>query len=403
MASPLPGPNAELIAAASEFAAAVKDFNGDPVKQRQLLKEADRLRLLLETPMDTLMKQWETSQCIAAMNLLVELDVLEAIPKEGSISSKDLAEIVKVDESAIARALKLVVINGICVEPIPNTFALNANAFVFLKGVAREFFQFMIDQTGPFYKLPEYFRTHKQEDLYDLKKSPYAWAVGLEGKDYYEAISSDPKKLHNFNFTMATSEAVTPILGMFPWAGMKAQVEADTSRAFAVDIGGGRGQFLKAIQKEAPNGFGAKMILQDRPDVLASLTEEDIPGIEKMPYDFFTPQPVKNAHIYVMRRILHDFYIPVCKDLVKNIASAMGPTSRFIIADMIMPDKVEMGTEVTPYWMDFNLMMLNGTEKSKAQFEEILDAAGLEIVKIHPFAFGCHANIECRLKATTSS
>tara|TARA_R110002060_G_scaffold54174_1_gene64789 strand:+ start:774 stop:959 length:186 start_codon:yes stop_codon:yes gene_type:complete len=55
-----------------------------------------------------------------------------------------------------------------------------------------------------------------------------------------------------------------------------------------------------------------------------------------------------------MRRILHDFYIPVCKDLVKNIASAMGPTSRFIIADMIMPDKVEMGTEVTPYWMDFN-------------------------------------------------
>jgi len=104
-----------------------------------------------------------------------------------------------------------------------------------------------------------------------------------------------------------------------------------------------------------------------------------------------------------MRRILHDFYIPVCKDLVKNIASAMGPTSRFIIADMIMPDKVEMGTEVTPYWMDFNLMMLNGTEKSKAQFEEILDAAGLEIVKIHPFAFGCHANIECRLKATASS
>ena len=55
--------------------------------------------------MDTLMKQWEMSQCIAAMNLLVELDVLEAIPKEGSISSKDLAAIVKVDESAIGGAI----------------------------------------------------------------------------------------------------------------------------------------------------------------------------------------------------------------------------------------------------------------------------------------------------------
>ncbi|TVY92319.1 O-methyltransferase [Lachnellula willkommii] len=395
----LPGPNAELIVAASEFAAAVKDFNGDPVKQRQLLKEADRLRILLETPMDVLTKQWEMSQCIAAMNLLVELDVLEAIPKQGSISSKDLAQIVKVDESAIARALKLIVIFGICVEPAPNVFALNANASVFLKGAAREFFQFMIDQTEPFYKLPEYFRTHKQEDLYDLNKSPYAWAVGMEGKSYYDAISSDPRKLHNFDFTMATSEPVTPILGMFPWASTKEQVEADISRPFVVDIGGGRGQLLKAIQRESPNGFGAKMILQDRPDVLASLTAEDIPGIEKMSYDFFTPQPVKNAHFYVMRRILHDFYIPVCKEMVKNIASAMGPTSRFVIADMIMPEKVEIGTEVTPYWLDFNLMMLNGTEKSKQQFEEILDAAGLEIVKIYPFAFGCHANIECRLKS----
>lgn len=43
-------------------------------------------------------------------------------------------------------------------------------------------------------------------------------------------------------------------------------------------------------------------------------------------------------------------------------------------------------------------MIMNGTEKSKAQFEEILDAAGLEIVKIWPFAFGTHTNIECRLK-----
>jgi len=117
-----------------------------------------------------------------------------------------------------------------------------------------------------------------------------------------------------------------------------------------------------------------------------------------------------------MRHVLHDFYVPVCKELVKNIAGAMGPSSRFIIADMIMPEKVQIGTEATPYWMDFNrklrprmaylltesltseVMLLNGTEKSKKQFEEILDTAGLEIVKIFPFPFGCYANIECRLK-----
>ena len=81
---------------------------------------------------------------------------------------------------------------------------------------------------------------------------------------------------------------------MYPFATLKDQVEAEKDRPFVVDIGGGRGQALIAIQKEAPAGFGAKMILQDRPDVLEGLTEDDIPNIEKMVYDFHTPQPVKS-------------------------------------------------------------------------------------------------------------
>lgn len=58
-------------------------------------------------------------------------------------------------------------------------------------------------------------------------------------------------------------------------------MEAEKGRPFFVDIGG-RGQALLAIQNEVPAGFGAKMILQDRPDrpdVIASLTPEDTPNI----------------------------------------------------------------------------------------------------------------------------
>ncbi len=50
--------------------------------------------------------------------------------------------------------------------------------------------------------------------------------------------------------------------------------------------------------------------------------------------------------------IFHDSYLPGCKKLVKDVA--MGPSSRFIITDMVMTEKGEMGTEVTPYWMGFN-------------------------------------------------
>lgn len=272
-----------------------------------------------------------------------------------------------------------------------------------------------IEHIQAYVKLPEYFRTHTQEDLFDLKKSPFAYALGLQGLTYYEAISQDPNRFNMFNRTMMQMESQIPVLGMFPFATLKDEVEEEQERPFIVDIGGGKGQALLAIQKEAPLGFGAKMILQDRPDVINSLNAEEIPGIEKMAHDFFTPQPIKSAsplgyvslyeltskvdaHIYFLRRILHDFYDPVCVDVLRNVTAAMGPTSRLIIADIILPEKTEMGGDITIYWLDFSMMMLNGKEKTEKEFCNILDAAGLEIVKIWKYSFGSQAQIECRLR-----
>ncbi|TGO32521.1 hypothetical protein BHYA_0310g00080 [Botrytis hyacinthi] len=287
---------------------------------------------------------------------------------------------------------------GIGEEVESDVFAHNSKSLAYRPGFQQEFFKLIYDHTPAYIKLPEYFRTHSKEDLYDLTKGPYAYGHGLEGKTYYEAISHTPERLNMFNTTMVTMERQSPITGMYPFATLKDQVEAEKKRPFVVDIGGGRGQALIAIQKEAPEGFGAKMILQDRSDVLESLTEQDIPNIETMVYDFHTPQPVKNAHVYFIRRILHDFYEPVCIQLLKNIASAMGPTSRVVIADMIRPEKTDIGGEMMIYWMDFCMMMLNGKEKSEKEFREIIDAAGLEVIKIWRYPVGTQAQIECRLK-----
>ncbi|CZR68915.1 related to O-methyltransferase B [Phialocephala subalpina] len=403
MAAPPPppsGPNQELIKAAKEFAAAAERFDGSQNEQMRLLKEADTLRYLLESPFDRMMKQWEGTTVISALHLLVETGALEKMPKEGSVTPKEIAALINIEESAIARALRLCVMEGIAVETAPSTFAHNTKSLAYASPGSREFFRICMEQLKAFLKLPDYFKSHTREDLFNLKKSPFAWAFDLEGLTYYEAISHNPDRFNMFNMTMTQLENQVPILGMFPWPTLKAEVEAEPERAFIVDIAGNRGHCLVAIGKETENGFGGKgkLILQDRPDVIASLTPEDIPNIETMVIDFFEPQPVKNAHVYFLRRILHDFYEPVCITILRNIASAMGPTSRLIIADMILPDKTELGGDMTIYWMDFSMMMLNGKEKTKGEFEEILGEAGLELVKIWPFGFGAQANIECRLK-----
>lgn len=48
-------------------------------------------------------------------------------------------------------------------------------------------------------KLPNYFKTHTKEDLFDLRKSPYGHALDCEGMTYYQVISDDPDRLHMFN------------------------------------------------------------------------------------------------------------------------------------------------------------------------------------------------------------
>lgn len=76
----------------------------------------------------------------------------------------------------------------------------------------------------------------------------------------------------------------------------------------------------------------------------------------------------------------------------------MGPTSRLLIAEMMVPERTEIGCDLAIYWLDFVLMLIDGKGKSKKEFEEIVDAAGLETEKIRKAEVGTQVQIECRLK-----
>lgn len=143
-------------------------------------------------------------------------------------------------------------------------------------------------------QIPEYVKKHGPEELYDIKKSPFAFAMGHEGKTYYEVIEMDPSQRNLWNLTLQNMERNFPITGMFPFQDLKTPLAGEPDRALLVDVGGGRGQALKAIQ-ESMGGFDdAKVILQDLPIVIDTLDPKDLPGVELMKYDIFTPQPVKS-------------------------------------------------------------------------------------------------------------
>lgn len=82
-------------------------------------------------------------------------------------------------------------------------------------------------------------------------------------------------------------------VGIFPFETELGKIVTEDDTVLLVDIGGGKGQATRQIKQMCPNIKG-RMILQDRPQVTSTITEE-MPGIEVMAYDFFTPQPIKGT------------------------------------------------------------------------------------------------------------
>ncbi|PMD36716.1 S-adenosyl-L-methionine-dependent methyltransferase [Hyaloscypha variabilis F] len=299
------------------------------------------------------------------------------------------------------RLMRILTSTGILKALGNNVFAHTALSLAYLDTPEVEFWDLCVDEIAPVaYKMPEYVATHQSDSIFNPKQSPFSWGNNAEGTTFYEFLLSHPDRLKRFNVAMTTQEAALPVLGMFPFTSLL-ETGGDSSRAFIVDVAGGRGQSLLQIKKEIEAAGGAmgkgRVILQDRKAVLDAVPDEQLPGVEKMVIDFFTPQPVKNAQIYYLRRIMHNWQDNEARKILKNIADAMAPDSRLLIGEMVVPDIPE-GVDKTVYWMDLCMLIIGGKERSEKEFSDLLDSAGLKLIKIWRSKVGSQTVIECRLK-----
>lgn len=151
-----------------------------------------------------------------------------------------------------------------------------------------------------------------------------------------------------------------------------------------VDVGGGIGHQAELIRKKYPHLQG-RVILQDRPDVLAKAEAGD--NVETMAYDYLTPQPVKGARVYYFRQILHNNDDESCLRILKAQIEAMDEESVIVIDEKVLLDlKPEGGVE--EYTTALSLCMFSvfkALERKEGQWRKLLGGAGLEIREIRKF------------------
>ena len=111
-----------------------------------------------------------------------------------------------------------------------------------------------------------------------------------------------------------------------------------------------------------------------------------------------------DAHVYYIRRCLHNWTDELCSKIIKAVVPAMASDSKLLIGEMIVPEadpesnaKVSVG-DMTAYWMDHAMFTFGGRERTLKDFENLLQGAGLELASVHEAPSGTQAVLEARLK-----
>lgn len=110
-----------------------------------------------------------------------------------------------------------------------------------------------------------------------------------------------------------------------------------------VDVGGSLGSIDVALARKFPS---LRLIVQDRPEVVEQgvgrLPQELRHRVAFMAHDFFSEQIVKNADVYFMRFILHDWSDKYAIKILKCLVPALKKGSRVLAQEHVLPAPGEM-------------------------------------------------------------
>ncbi|KAK0450283.1 uncharacterized protein EV420DRAFT_1338011 [Desarmillaria tabescens] len=243
---------------------------------------------------------------------------------------------------------------------------------------------------------------------------------GLKPSNVNSLLNSNRYRLERFGAAMTGTdswEVPGAVLNGFDW-------HALPRGSIVVDVGGGIGSTSMFLAHAFSNpadedSIGLKFIIQDRPIVVEmgerqwrskcpELLDPDIAQFQV--HDFFTPQPVKNAAVYFLRVILHDWPDSFAQRILLRLREAAADDTKLVIADFVLPlaceddfsskgDSGVIGAETTlapapllpnlgkasahAYWMDLTMQsVFNGQERTLREIVSLAASAGWKVTKL---------------------
>jgi demethylsterigmatocystin 6-O-methyltransferase len=223
--------------------------------------------------------------------------------------------------------------------------------------------------------LPSYLKSHSYQNITSNLDLPFQQALKTDLAPF-DWMRQHPEQMKSLGHAMAMQREEHWIEHYDVLSSIGSFTPAEDS-ALLVDVGGGFGHQAAAFVKKFGDVQG-RVVVQDIPETLSRAPAVD--GIEFQVQDFFSPQSIKGAKFYYLRHILHDWTDTDCARILSNIVPAMGPESRIIIDEVVLPN------EKVPWqaaYMDLTMMSsLGGIERTRKEYETLLNGVGLKVLEV---------------------
>ncbi len=195
------------------------------------------------------------------------------------------------------------------------------------------------------------------------------------GEDFWSWIEQRPQSAELFSRAMTSLGAQT----------QSAAVDAFDFRPYEriVDVGGAHGAFVAAALAQSATSRG---VVFDLPHVVASATPFlESTGVadrvECVGGDFFDEVP-SGADLYLLSFILHDWSDSDGVRILRSVRNAISDHGRLLILENVIPagNEPHLGKVLDVVMM----AIVNGAERTHAEFAELLAAADFEIEDVVP-------------------
>ncbi|KAI8947621.1 S-adenosyl-L-methionine-dependent methyltransferase [Xylaria longipes] len=373
--------------------------------RRDLVAAAEQLLFAARSPEENIFAIAQHPAQNAALRCAIALGVPDALPVNGDSRSLDeLSQALGAEKTLLGRILRACASTSLLSETSELCYAHNAVSRTLLSPANRALVTLMYDYNGrAVIALPEFLQARKWQVAGSYQDC--AFMLGSHtALPMWEYRDQDATCRETFDLGMQSeivaAMAVGKAVGSFPFGQELATVASDGEETLTiVDLGGGYGQALQDIRADHVELSGARFVLMDVEAVIRGALAAGLPEwIETVSGSFFEPLPpqIRSAHVYYLRRCLHNWDDAASRRVLGSVADAMDPTrSRLLITDMVV-DNTDAVKEMA--WEDLNMMTIGGIERTERQWRALLGDCGFRIHKIWRQSPTEHATIDARLK-----